>query len=538
MSDKEIKKAVVYCRVSSVKQLKEGDGLASQETRCREFAKHKNYKVVEAFKDEGVSGSLIDRPRIKEMLSFLKRQKNEQHVVIIDDISRLARGLETHLQLRLAISDAGGKLESPSIEFGDDSDSLLVENLLASVSQHQRQKNAEQSKHRMRARAMNGYWVFHASLGYKYERQPGHGKLLVRDEPIASIIQEALEGFAHGRFETQTEVKRFLESKVDYPKNSEGGVHVQRIVELFSRPLYAGYIDIPDWGINLQLAKHEPLVSFETWHRLQQRLKETSKAPARKDLNEDFPLRGFITCGDCEQPMTACWSKGRSQKYAYYLCRTKGCESRGKSVRKEKLEGEFEDLLMNLRPTQNLFFMAEEMFKDLWDIRLNGSKKEAVSIKAEIRKVESKVGQFLDRIVETDSHTLISSYENRVRKLEEEKILLQEKIENCGRPLQNFDDTFRTAMTFLANPQNLWASDRIEDKRSVLKLVFAEKLPYCRKDGFRTARISLPFCLLEGLKGGKNEMVPRAGIEPARGCPPRILSPVRLPIPPPRQACV
>jgi len=172
--------------------------------------------------------------------------------------------MDAHIQLRIAISDAGGKLESPSIEFGDDSDSLLVENLLASVSQHQRQKNAEQSKHRMRARAMNGYWVFHTSLGYKYQRQPGHGKILVRDEPIASIIQEALEGFAHGRFETQTEVKRFLESKVDYPKNSEGGVHVQRIIELFSQPLYAGYIDIPNWGIHLQPSKNEPLVSFET----------------------------------------------------------------------------------------------------------------------------------------------------------------------------------------------------------------------------------------------------------------------------------
>jgi hypothetical protein len=51
------------------------------------------------------------------------------------DYDAIARGLDAHLQLRMAISDAGGKLESPSIEFGDDSDSLLVENLLASVSQ-------------------------------------------------------------------------------------------------------------------------------------------------------------------------------------------------------------------------------------------------------------------------------------------------------------------------------------------------------------------------------------------------------------------
>ena len=31
-------KAVIYCRVSSTKQTTEGDGLASQETRCREYA--------------------------------------------------------------------------------------------------------------------------------------------------------------------------------------------------------------------------------------------------------------------------------------------------------------------------------------------------------------------------------------------------------------------------------------------------------------------------------------------------------------------
>jgi DNA invertase Pin-like site-specific DNA recombinase len=73
------------------------------------------------------------------MLSFLK-SKRVQHIVIIDDISRLARGIEAHFTLRAAIKNAGGILQSPSIEFGDDSDSSLMENVLASVSQHQRQR--------------------------------------------------------------------------------------------------------------------------------------------------------------------------------------------------------------------------------------------------------------------------------------------------------------------------------------------------------------------------------------------------------------
>jgi len=57
-------------------------------------------------------------------------------------------------------------LESPSIEFGEDSDSILVEHLLASVSQHQRQKNGEQTRNRMRARLQGGYWVLNAPMGY------------------------------------------------------------------------------------------------------------------------------------------------------------------------------------------------------------------------------------------------------------------------------------------------------------------------------------------------------------------------------------
>lgn len=56
--------------------------------------------------------------------------------------------------------------------------------------------------------------------------------------------------------------------------------------------------------------------------------------------------------------------------------------------------------------------------------------------------------------------------------------------------------------------------DRLEDKRMVLKLAFAEKLPYCRNDGFRTARYALPFALLEGLGQGNYEMVGLVGLEP------------------------
>ncbi len=515
MKETKEQKAVVYCRVSSTKQVREGHGLGSQETRCREYAAHKGYDVVEGFRDEGISGGLIDRPGMQEMLAFLrKHRRHRQHVVIIDDISRLARGLEAHIQLRTEIQAAGGKLESPSIEFGEDSDSRLVENLLASVSQHQRQKNAEQVVNRMQARVMQGYWVFNPPLGYRFEKVEGHGKMLVRDEPQASSVTEALEGFASGRFQTVSEVLRYLDSIPTFWDRRKSASRFTMVKELLERPLYAGYMDVAKWGIRLHPAKHEPLISFETWQKVQERLKGDAPAPIRKDMRADFPLRGFVTCSCCERPMTAAWAKGRNARYAYYLCQTKGCSEFRKSIRGDKLESDFEGLLRSLRPTPALFALAEQMLRDLWQQRLERGQGHGKDAKAQISKIERKSEKLMERLLQTDSPAMIVAYETQIQKLEEEKLALAEKVQNCGRPLRSFDDTYRTACEFLSNPWKLWVSDSLEDKKTVLRLAFAGRVPYCRKEGYRTANPALPFKALAGFQTAGQGLVELDGIEP------------------------
>ena len=92
-----------------------------------------------------MTGGSIDRPAMKTLIAFVQKSHGNT-VILIDVINRFSRDVQVHWQLRALIAEAGGKLESPSLEFGDDSDSVLVENLLASVSQHQRQKNGEQNR--------------------------------------------------------------------------------------------------------------------------------------------------------------------------------------------------------------------------------------------------------------------------------------------------------------------------------------------------------------------------------------------------------
>src|SRR5438445_9743705 len=108
-------KAIIYCRVSSDRQVREGHGLDGQEIRCRKYAEDHGYAVAAVFREEGVSGGIIDREGMREMLDFLDDQnRGEEYVVLIDDLKRLARDLMGHFTLRQAIRSRGARLESPS----------------------------------------------------------------------------------------------------------------------------------------------------------------------------------------------------------------------------------------------------------------------------------------------------------------------------------------------------------------------------------------------------------------------------------------
>lgn len=56
---------------------------------------------------------------------------------------------------------------------------------------------------------------------------------------------------------------------------------------------------------------------------------------------------------------------------------------------------------------------------------------------------------FLDRIMNAQNPAVINAYEKRIDDLQTQKTLLQEKIANCGRPTTGFEQTYRTAFSFL-----------------------------------------------------------------------------------------
>jgi site-specific DNA recombinase len=509
-------RALIYCRVSSSKQANDGHGLDSQEMRCRQYAERSGYEVEAVFPDDvSGGGDFMKRPGMVALLSYLDAQRERKdYVVIFDDLKRFARDTEFHIQLRRAFQKRRASVECLNFRFDDTPEGKFVETIFAAQGELEREQNRRQVIQKMQARAAGGYWVFYPPIGYRYERVSGHGKLLIRHEPFATIVKQALEAYASGRLETPSEVQRFLEDQPEWPKDRRGGVHPERVAELLARPVYAGCIDYPKWGLNYVPAHHEALISFETWQAIQDRRRGAARAPARKDLSHDFPLRGFVTCACCGEAMTACWSKGRSRSYGYYLCDTKGCPESRKSFRKEAVEDEFEALLTALVPTQGLLDLALVMLRDCWDARVAKGREQLASLQESLRDIERKVDQLLDRLVEASGASVITAYERRVRELESQKAVIGDRIAVCGKPKASFEETYRTALRFLRSPWELWRSERIEDRRALLRLVFAERLVYARDEGYRTARISMPFKLLGQENLRKSGLVEPRGIEP------------------------
>lgn len=130
----------------------------------------------------------------------------------------------------------------------------------------------------------------------------------------------------------------------------------------------------------------------------------------------------------------------------------------------------------------------------------------AKSYEREIVKIDAQIENFLDRIVEATSQSVVAAYEKRIGTLERSKLVLEEKRGNSTRQHGTFEELFELAFGFLANPSKIWNLGRIECQKLVLKLAFYDRLEYAPETGLRTPKTSLPFKALGVISSGKCEM--------------------------------
>lgn len=505
--------AVIYCRVSSERQAKEGDGARSQEQRCRSYAEAHGYRVVRVFVDDGVSGAITDRPGILAMLRYLSGQA-KTIVVIIDDISRIARDVRAHGELRAAIRTAGGRLESPSLRFEESASGEFVEYILAAAAQYGRNGNKEQVLNRMRARLQQGYWTFPAPPGYRYEKHPVHKKWLVPSREARTILGPALDAYSRGRLLTLREVATHLKEQGFFHDRKTVGITVlekrmARIMEMLA--LYAGLLEYEPWGIGRVKAQHEPIIAEATLSRIRERQANRAKplAVPRADSSDLFLLRGFVRCEACGRPLTGSLAKGVHPRYNCYF---QGCPAYGKSFSaREFVEPAFQSLLFQLTPKPEFLRQTHMMANEAWENRGGELEKERKKLERERSQANESMQTLVRRLALLTSDSLIPAIEREVAAQEKRVREIEGRLAGLGENAGDYQEAWERVNTYISYPAETWGVGSVSEKRIVQRIVFTRAPTYSKNGGLNTYDLSLPYLISERFKHTKASLVDLTG---------------------------
>ena len=176
-------KTIAYLRVSTDKQADAGVSLDAQQDKAKAYASLYDLELTEIIIDAGESAKTLDRPGLQRALSLLKTGKAEALLVVkLDRLTRsvvdLGKLIETYF--------APGKAALLSVSEQIDTRSAagrLVLNILASVSQWERETIAERTRDAMRHKQSQGEYIGgHAPYGFE----------LVNGELVAEMFEQGV----------------------------------------------------------------------------------------------------------------------------------------------------------------------------------------------------------------------------------------------------------------------------------------------------------------------------------------------------------
>jgi DNA invertase Pin-like site-specific DNA recombinase len=495
---------IVYCRVSSERQKREGSGLDSQEHRCAQYCQLNGYgEPVQVFRDSFTgAGDFMARPAMRQLIEYLDKSPHIQYVIVFDDLKRLARDVTAHLQLRQAFKVRGATVECPNFTFEGTPEGAFVETVIAAQGELEREQNKRQVIQKQVSRLSSGYWSFPSPKGYKMKMTEAGNVCFPTEE--GEILREGLEGFAYKKFVRTIDLVRFLQDKGFYSKKVHADKHLERMKAIILDPFYAGFIECEKWDIKRMKGKHQALISEEIYYANVKRIcGEARDAFIRQDIREDFPLRGLVYCSACDKKMTAYFSKSKTgKKHPYYSCQRKGCSLRSKTIKMDLIDEGFKGLVDKNKPKPELMSIASQMFEELWKEEMGGLTKRVNATERRKERLEQEIAALADESIGTQNQIVKKQYQKRI---EEKSIELEEIEEHLGKKL-DYSVPYRTSYDsitgMIKSPYKIWEKGTAKQKQELFSFMFDDKIVYVHEEGYRTPEKSCLYKLFDQIEAG------------------------------------
>jgi site-specific DNA recombinase len=325
-------------RVSTDEQAEKGYSLSHQRARCRERAIELGASKVQEYADEGVSGSLLDRPGLAALRRAVRAKAID--LVVVYDPDRLARRLAYQLLITDEIEASGAKLEFVNFEWRNTPEGQLFYALRGAVAQYEKEKIRERTMAGRRQKAKEGKMPnAYCPYGYRYDAKT-HG--LVIDETEAAVVRRIFNLLVHEGFGINGIAAYLTRARVPTRRGLPAWhrVVVRQILRnpVYYGTFYANRMDCEGVGLNRHLPAGQkrpvrirpredwipisvpPIIDGELWRRAQEAMQEASRR-MHTHPRSDYLLSGLLTCGVCGQPMCGCRRNNWGETVRTYTCR-------------------------------------------------------------------------------------------------------------------------------------------------------------------------------------------------------------------------
>ena len=482
------RQAVIYARVSSKEQEKEGFSIPAQLKLLKEYAAANGFAVAQEYVDVETAKQ-TGRTAFSEMIAYLKAHPSVR-VMLVEKTDRLYRNLKDwvtvdELDVEMHFPKEGVVLsrESRSSEkFMHGIKVLMAKNYIDNLS--------EEARKGMQKKAEQGIWPTKTPLGYCNITGPDGKKIIATDPALAPIVACLFEWYALGDISLKEVARKAHAAGLLYSK-SGAKVPVSTVHTILRNRLYTGWFE---WNGKLIQGKHEALVPVQLWERVQSVLDGRFAKKAKRGKH-DFAFSGLIACNACG---CAVVGEIKKERYVYYhctgyadKCRGNPASCRRKYVREEALEAQFTELLGRLRFDEEVLEWVRDALHASHADERREHEEAAKRHQAEHKRLNDRIhAMYVDKL---DGLVDAAFFEKMSNQWREEQNRCLREIERHQNADKSYLDEGVALLDLARNAQRLFAKQEPREKRRLLNFVLSN----CTwEDGEVVASFREPFDML------------------------------------------
>ncbi len=456
----QTRKAVVYARVSSAEQEREGYSIPAQLRLLRDYARDERLVIVQEFIDVETAKQ-SGRSGFGQMVQTLKRSRATRPVILVEKTDRLYRNLRDWVTLDELDPDIHFVKEGTVLSPDSRSADKFMHGIRVLMAKNYIDNLSEEVRKGMAEKAAQGIWPTKTPLGYRNVRSPdGHSAIEV-DPERAPLIRQIFEWYATGRYSLQTVTKMAREHGLRHRSGTP--VPKASIHRLLTNPLFTGDII---WDGRRYKGRHEPLVSHELFERVQNVL--NGKPGKHRQTKRDFAFAGLLTCGHCGCSLTAEMKKSR---YIYYRCTGYRGKCGEPYVREEKLEEHFTHLLSLLKIDPEILKWITETLRDSQCDARRIHEEAITRLEADHEKLQRRLdAMYIDKL---DGHVDDATFGRLAKQWRREQDQRMRSIDEHTNAKRVYFVEGAKILELASRSQELFARQPSHEKRKLLNFVLS-----------------------------------------------------------------